>query len=416
MAKYTITLSELVKLGYNIFDDSWNTFDPEHKKELCEKIIRHYWFYEIGGETADRFKHYINEQLAMIMPYYNQLYASELIKIEPVYDRYIEETTGVSRDKNRNRGMAQRLDLNRLKNMADSIKKIGSGSSDLSGNQNITGHENWKEDRTIHTTEITDQDTTEHTTKDVGFTEKEVTSSNETMTNNINGTKDSDGTTKTDSTVTTDGTIDRNGTSNTTTSNTRRYSDTPQARISESGMTIEESFLTNYTRDNGSSNTSTTEHETNHQDQVTDSTQTTKINETFNSDETRTTDFTSTKDTTSSEDTTQDVKGTNDINKTIDTTDGVIGSRDKTQGTTTKEDVLTTSKEDTFSSGSETEKQGQTGYTNEDVKEREAEETKRITKAFTVSQAELLEAYRGTFINVDQMIIKDLAINFMGIF
>lgn len=73
VSRYTMELGKLVGSGYEIFDDSWTTFVEMHKKELCDKIIRHYFFCEIGQETPDRFKHYLNEHLARIMPYYNQL-------------------------------------------------------------------------------------------------------------------------------------------------------------------------------------------------------------------------------------------------------------------------------------------------------------------------------------------------------
>ena len=47
MSRYTMELGKLVGSGYEIFDDSWTTFVEMHKKELCDKIIRHYFFYEI---------------------------------------------------------------------------------------------------------------------------------------------------------------------------------------------------------------------------------------------------------------------------------------------------------------------------------------------------------------------------------
>lgn len=90
VSRYTMELGKLVGSGYEIFDDSWTTFVEMHKTELCDKIIRHYFFYEIGQETPDRFKHYLNEHLARIMPYYNQLYKSELLEIIPLYNHFLE--------------------------------------------------------------------------------------------------------------------------------------------------------------------------------------------------------------------------------------------------------------------------------------------------------------------------------------
>ena len=78
-------LGQLVCGGYDVFNDWWSTFIPEHKKALEEKIVRYYWFNQIGAETPDRFKHFLNAELMRIMPYYNQLYESELIKFNPTY-------------------------------------------------------------------------------------------------------------------------------------------------------------------------------------------------------------------------------------------------------------------------------------------------------------------------------------------
>ena len=48
-------LGQLVSTGYQVFDDTWSTYIPEHKSELCAKIVRHYFFYEIGQDTPDKF-------------------------------------------------------------------------------------------------------------------------------------------------------------------------------------------------------------------------------------------------------------------------------------------------------------------------------------------------------------------------
>lgn len=404
MSTYTITLRELIKRGYSPFDDSWTTFIPEHKPVLCQKIIDHYYFYEIGSETPDRFKFYINEHLRLIMPYYNQLYSSELLKLEPLFDKYEDESGMIGKGKSRNRGTTNRTDVNRLREMAESIKKLIEAEVNLTGNQNTVGNETWKEDKTIHTTEITDQNTSEDTTQKIVTSESEDETRKEVMNDVIDGTSNTKGTSNTDTTK------DSNGTSNTTTSNTRRYADTPQAEVSSSDMTIERTYLTNYTRDNGTSNTTTTDHETGN------SNTTTNTDETAHSQEDRTTDTTIGITKSSTEDLTKGVTGTNDINKTIDTTDNTTGSRDTTSKLDKTEDTTSKSKEDDFKSGSESDKQSQLGVENEEVKEAENQTSKVIRKGFTVSQAELLKAYRSTFLNIDMMIVRDLVTNFMGVF
>lgn len=103
MSKYTTevrficeTASELTNsVGFNgvecVLDKSWSKifgdfpiFDEEYRPELCKKILRHYYTREICCETVGRWKLFLSDKMKNIMPYYNQLYQSELLKIEPL--------------------------------------------------------------------------------------------------------------------------------------------------------------------------------------------------------------------------------------------------------------------------------------------------------------------------------------------
>lgn len=57
-----------------IFSDDWDTFDHDHKEELCRKILRHYYMHEIGFETVGLWKLNLNTLLGEIMPKYNVMY------------------------------------------------------------------------------------------------------------------------------------------------------------------------------------------------------------------------------------------------------------------------------------------------------------------------------------------------------
>ena len=59
-------------------------FDEDYRKVLYKKILKHYYTREIGAETVGLWQLWMNTRLEEIMPYYNQLYESELIKIEPL--------------------------------------------------------------------------------------------------------------------------------------------------------------------------------------------------------------------------------------------------------------------------------------------------------------------------------------------
>lgn len=81
--------------GFNdiedVLDRSWNKiffdfpiFDEKYRAELCKKILRHYYTREICCETVGRWKLFLSNKMKNIMPYYNQLYQSELLKIQPL--------------------------------------------------------------------------------------------------------------------------------------------------------------------------------------------------------------------------------------------------------------------------------------------------------------------------------------------
>lgn len=85
MAKYTAKLNEIVQINNGeietIFDSllsDYELFDPTYRETLNKKIIKHYYFHEIGFETAERFVFEINRKMDEIMVYYNQLYKSEI--------------------------------------------------------------------------------------------------------------------------------------------------------------------------------------------------------------------------------------------------------------------------------------------------------------------------------------------------
>lgn len=103
MSKYTTqvrficeTSANLTEsVGFNdiekVLDNSWNKifsdfpiFDEKYRAELCKKILRHYYTREICCETVGRWKLFLSDKMKNIMPYYNQLYQSELLKIEPL--------------------------------------------------------------------------------------------------------------------------------------------------------------------------------------------------------------------------------------------------------------------------------------------------------------------------------------------
>lgn len=69
-----------------IFTFDFPIFDENYREVLCTKILRHYYTREIGLETYGLWKLKLQTKLNEIMPYYNKLYESELLKFNPLYD------------------------------------------------------------------------------------------------------------------------------------------------------------------------------------------------------------------------------------------------------------------------------------------------------------------------------------------
>lgn len=86
MATYTVEIRTLVENHFDLGLKNYPIFDEKYREGLNNKIINHFYFREIGFETAGLFKFYLNQKMSEIMPYYNQLYKSELLKFNPFYN------------------------------------------------------------------------------------------------------------------------------------------------------------------------------------------------------------------------------------------------------------------------------------------------------------------------------------------
>lgn len=79
MSKYTIELRHIHQTHkvFN-FDYDFYTDSDIIKSKFEQKFIDEYYFHEIGQETVPRFQHRLRNKLNKIMPYYKQLYETEL--------------------------------------------------------------------------------------------------------------------------------------------------------------------------------------------------------------------------------------------------------------------------------------------------------------------------------------------------
>lgn len=112
--------SILDKCWNKVFNFDFPIFDENYRQVLCRKILKHYYTREIAHETVGRWKLALNAKLNEIMPYYNQLYKSELLEFNPFYDV----------DLTRNRqgsGTSKKTSDNKETNN-DTSKNVGSSS------------------------------------------------------------------------------------------------------------------------------------------------------------------------------------------------------------------------------------------------------------------------------------------------
>lgn len=166
----TITLLELIREpDFNLFDFDYPFYvsDPKRKEEFEIKFIEHYLFREIGFETVWRFKMHLQALLTVRMPYYHQLYETEVEakNINFLLNKDLKETYTKVNDNKSSSNQSSQESANsngQLKNssLADGVSKAslsdgyltqttGSSSSQSqnstqNANANFTGKETYE--------------------------------------------------------------------------------------------------------------------------------------------------------------------------------------------------------------------------------------------------------------------------------
>ena len=140
MAKYTIELDTLLKDDkFNVFDFDYDFYDEVLKPIFEVKFKDYYRFHEIGFETVERFQHNLKAKLNLIMPYYKQLYETELASKDinfllnkDLKETFIRDIEGNDTSNNVSSTVAK----------SDSISKesyLDNGNADLSLTDGLTG-------------------------------------------------------------------------------------------------------------------------------------------------------------------------------------------------------------------------------------------------------------------------------------
>jgi hypothetical protein len=133
----------LSKCVDKIFNFKFPIFDEEYRVPLEKKILRHYYTREIGMETVALWKLRLETRLNEIMPYYNQLYQSELIKFNPMYDVDLttkHTKTGNGSTTDDGTSTSDEKTINNASTSDKNVANASSKSSDVNSNtQNTSG-------------------------------------------------------------------------------------------------------------------------------------------------------------------------------------------------------------------------------------------------------------------------------------
>ena len=124
-------VEKIIEKSYEkIFNSSLQYIPTEHRTELPMKILRHYYTREIGFETVGLWKMKLNAKMIEIMPYYNTLYESAKLIIDPLKD--VDYTVNITGDD----GYVKRND----ENINTSSTNNTNNTANKNGNRHNTGN------------------------------------------------------------------------------------------------------------------------------------------------------------------------------------------------------------------------------------------------------------------------------------
>lgn len=402
-----------MKRGYPLALNNYPIFDEGHRAILNNKIIRHYYFREICCDSPERFNFYLETKMAEIMPYYNQLYKSELLEYNPLATEFYSETNSLSKE-------AKKAVENYIKKIAEeSTGDNYSGSKRENLNEDTkrdaSGTETNKATRTDKLKEVAVTAETNSNTRTDDLTEAVETTSGSTK--NSDATNDS---TTTNALKTTNSSENSgSGTSKTSGSKVTGFSDIPQAgyetTVTENAdgsvTTTSKGYLTTRTTESTNEQNATTTKETGKA--TTDNTGTVTVkSELKQKDEIAETNS-STKTNTGT------VENAGSVDKTV-TKDNTGTQNNDSDGTmtetetgskTNKNNIYEDTQRNVFVSSKNV------GENAEQEKRHEKENGELFAEGRRgISPADLIRKYREIIQNVDMMIIDELNDLFMGVF
>lgn len=157
----------VAQVAPKIFNFNFPIFDENYRLPLEKKILKHYYTRELCEETYGLWKLRLNSRMNEIMPYYNKLYESELIKYNPLEDTdYTQSITREvhsegsedvaesmtdntsnehTQDKTIGEASTSNTNTDRTNKFTENVSDIGTNSSTETGNNTESGTSNLEE-------------------------------------------------------------------------------------------------------------------------------------------------------------------------------------------------------------------------------------------------------------------------------
>ena len=147
-----------------IFSFDYPIYDEAYRSVLETKILKHYYTREIGLETYGLWKLKLDTKMNEIMPFYNQLYKSQLLEFNPLYTHNLyregnkdtsgdssgTENTTASRDTSSTDSIATTLN----KDAENTLRKTGTETLEKYGTENVDRGISEEIDSTVTTNEV----------------------------------------------------------------------------------------------------------------------------------------------------------------------------------------------------------------------------------------------------------------------
>lgn len=223
----------------SVFDFDFPIFDESYRTVLETKILKHYYTREIGLETVGLWKLKLDTKLNEIMPFYNQLYKSELIEFNPLYDVELTRDHTLNRSEQTEQTGTETADAtkNGTVDTTTSGTKTGTSRENIDVSENQETEQNSKSDTDIkNTTGSTSEETAtgtkthydkysdtpqgslQNVQNDTYLTNARMVNDNDTQTGKttVSGSDTSTGSTTADTSTTTNSTSETTHTGNTT--------------------------------------------------------------------------------------------------------------------------------------------------------------------------------------------------------